>query len=133
MEPTGMSIDNCNACLNSIDHNGALIPHKESELQVVESAQAISERHHRGIAAVCNFCGVAHLLLTLILSCRSGCVVAYITRQGTRRLKLIIAVKHRLCKRRRSIISTLGEIYTPMTATLRLLALVNSFGHKVLR
>ena len=44
-----MSIDNCSACLHSIDHNGALIPHNESEvceLQVVESAQAIPERHH---------------------------------------------------------------------------------------
>ena len=46
-----MSIDNCSACLHSIDHNGALIPPNESEvreLQVVESAQAIPERHHFG-------------------------------------------------------------------------------------
>lgn len=45
------------------------------------------------IKALCNFRGVAHLLLKLILSCRSGYVVAYITRQGTRRLELIIVVK----------------------------------------
>ena len=36
MEPTGMSIDNCDACLNSIDHNGALIPHNESEVHELQ-------------------------------------------------------------------------------------------------
>lgn len=39
----------------------------------------------------------------------------------------------RLCELQRSTISTPGEIYTPVSAKLRLLALVNSFGHKVLR